>query len=68
MLRLTPSIHLSLGLSLLRVLSGSNSKIFSGSLFPGILFTGIFTTLDLRSKLMRQIAKEDVITSMEVKT
>jgi hypothetical protein len=64
MFRLTPSIHLSLGLPLLRVPSGSHSKIFSGSLFPGILFT----TLDLSSKLMRQIAKEDVITSMEVKT
>jgi hypothetical protein len=39
MLRLTPSIHRSLGLPLLRVPSGSHSKIFSGSLFPGILFT-----------------------------
>jgi hypothetical protein len=39
MLRLTPSIHLSLGLPLLRVPSGSHSKTFSGSLFPGILFT-----------------------------
>jgi hypothetical protein len=39
MLRLTPSIHLSLGLPLLRVPSGSHSKIFSGCLFPGILFT-----------------------------
>jgi hypothetical protein len=39
MLRLTPSIHLSLGLPLLLVPSGSHSKIFSGSLFPGILFT-----------------------------
>jgi hypothetical protein len=38
MLRLTPSIHLSLGLTL-RVPSGFHSKIFSGSLFPGILFT-----------------------------
>jgi hypothetical protein len=35
MLRLTPSIHLSLGLPLLRVPSGSHSKIFRGSLFPG---------------------------------
>jgi hypothetical protein len=34
MLRLTPSIHLSLGLPLLRVPSGSQSNIFSGSLFP----------------------------------
>jgi hypothetical protein len=33
MLRLTPSIHLSLGLPLLRVPSGSHSKIFSSSLF-----------------------------------
>jgi hypothetical protein len=39
MLRLTPAIHLSLGLPLLRVPSGSHSKIFSGSLFPVILFT-----------------------------
>jgi hypothetical protein len=39
MLRLTPSIHLSLGLPLLRFPSGSHSKIFSGSLFHGILFT-----------------------------
>jgi hypothetical protein len=39
MLRLTPSIHRSLGLPLLRVPSGSHSKTFSGSLFPGILFT-----------------------------
>jgi hypothetical protein len=39
MLRLTPSVHLSLGLPLLRVPSGSHSKIFSGSLFPVILFT-----------------------------
>jgi hypothetical protein len=39
MLRLTPSIHLSLGLPLLHVPSGSHSNIFSGSLFPGILFT-----------------------------
>jgi hypothetical protein len=39
MLRLTPSIHHSLGLPLLRVPSGSHSKTFSGSLFPGILFT-----------------------------
>jgi hypothetical protein len=39
MLRLTPSIHLSLGLPLLRVPSGSHSKMFSGSLFPGILST-----------------------------
>jgi hypothetical protein len=38
MLRLTPSIHLSLGLPLLSVPSGSHSKIFSGSLFTGILF------------------------------
>jgi hypothetical protein len=39
MLRLTPSIHLSLSLPLLRVPYGSHSKIFRGSLFPGILFT-----------------------------
>jgi hypothetical protein len=39
MLRLTPSIHLSLGLPLLRVPSGSHYKIFRGSLFPGVLFT-----------------------------
>jgi hypothetical protein len=39
MLRLTPSIHRSLDLPLLRVPSGSHSKTFSGSLFPGILFT-----------------------------
>jgi hypothetical protein len=39
MLRLTPSIHLSLGLPLLRVPFGSHSKIFSDSLFPGIRFT-----------------------------
>jgi hypothetical protein len=39
MLRLTPSIRLSLGLPLLRVHSGFHYKIFSGSLFPGILFT-----------------------------
>jgi hypothetical protein len=39
MLRLTPSIHRSLGLHLLRFPSGSHSKTFSGSLFPGILFT-----------------------------
>jgi hypothetical protein len=39
MLRLTPSIHRSLGLPLLRVPSGSHSKTFSGSPFPGILFT-----------------------------
>jgi hypothetical protein len=39
MLRLTPSIHRFLGLPLLRVPSGSHSKTFSGSLFPGILFT-----------------------------
>jgi hypothetical protein len=32
MLRLTPSIHLSLGLLLLRVPSGSHSKIFIRSL------------------------------------
>jgi hypothetical protein len=38
MLRLTPSIHLYLGLPLLHVPSGSHSKTFSGSLFPGILF------------------------------
>jgi hypothetical protein len=37
--RLTPSIHLSLGLPLLRVPSGSHSTIFRGSLFPGILST-----------------------------
>jgi hypothetical protein len=39
MLRPTPSTHLSLGLPLLRVPSGSHSKIFYGSLFPGIPFT-----------------------------
>jgi hypothetical protein len=39
MLRLTPSIQLSLGLHLLRVPSGSYSNTLSGSLFPGILFT-----------------------------
>jgi hypothetical protein len=39
MLRLTPSIHLSLCLPLLRVPSRSHSKMISGSLFPGILFT-----------------------------
>jgi hypothetical protein len=39
MLRLTTSIHRSLGLPILRVPSGSHSKNFSGSLFPGILFT-----------------------------
>jgi hypothetical protein len=39
MLRLTPSIHLSLGLHLLRVPSGSHSKTFIDSLFPGILST-----------------------------
>jgi hypothetical protein len=39
MLRLIPSIHLSLGLPLLRVPSGYHSKVFSGSLFPGILST-----------------------------
>jgi hypothetical protein len=39
MLRRTPTMHLSLGLPLLRVPSGSHSKIFGGSLFPGILFT-----------------------------
>jgi hypothetical protein len=43
-LRLTPSIHLSLGLPLLRVPSGSHYKIFSGSLFPGILFTEVIST------------------------
>jgi hypothetical protein len=39
MLRLTPSIHRYLGLPLLHVPSGSHSKTFNGSLFPGILFT-----------------------------
>jgi hypothetical protein len=39
MLRLTPSIHLSLSLPLLRVPSGVPIIKFSGSLFPGILFT-----------------------------
>jgi hypothetical protein len=39
MLRLTLSIHLSLRLPFLRVPSVSHSKIFRGSLFPGILFT-----------------------------
>jgi hypothetical protein len=39
MLRLTPFIRFSLGLPLLRVPSGSHSKMFSGSLFPSILFT-----------------------------
>jgi hypothetical protein len=34
MLRLTQSVHLSLGCPLLRVPSGFHSKIFSGSLFP----------------------------------
>jgi hypothetical protein len=37
-LRLTPSIHLSLGLPLLRV----PSKIFSGSLFPFCIFYIVF--------------------------
>jgi hypothetical protein len=35
----TPSIHLSLGLPLLRVPSGSHSTIFSGNVFPGIRST-----------------------------
>jgi hypothetical protein len=39
MLYLTPSVHLSSGVPLIRIPSGSNSKIFRGSLFPGILFT-----------------------------
>jgi hypothetical protein len=36
MLLLTPSIHLSLRLPLLRIPSGSHSKIFSGSLFLAV--------------------------------
>jgi hypothetical protein len=39
MLRLTPSIHLSLGLPLLRVPSVSQSKTFSGSLFPACRYS-----------------------------
>jgi hypothetical protein len=39
-LRLTPSIHLSLCLPLLRVPSGSHSKMFSGSLVASLMLRG----------------------------
>jgi hypothetical protein len=39
MFRLTLSMHLSFGFRFFRVPSGSHSKIFRGSLFPGIIFT-----------------------------
>jgi hypothetical protein len=38
MLRLNSALYLSLGLPFIRFPSGSHSKIFHGSVFPGIVF------------------------------